>query len=1384
MPSRLFTRAHVLERLSDDEARQEADSIPHFIYLFLRDVFFAVDVDGDGIVTAAAVSRLFPTLSPPAGPARDGLTAPVVRPAWWSPTSYVAPTRAGAAATPLRPLDLCDFMQTYWPLVSDKMARRVSGAWDLQSRSGGASAAAATADADAAGDSHCGCAVPSSPSPSPSPSPPRRAVFSPSPFRVVESPSPAWGTGTLEDADPEEQRRLYGEAVRHLWPDAAGVAHSARDGVSVAAAPRRLLTDEDVDELLTAFTDLDRSRSGLASAADVSAALESLLISAVSEAAAASDAVTGAPHEEREQVRRLAEAMVAQAVCGVAASSSPRTESDGLWLTCTTFVRSFQCDTGAFPAELVAWCAARARASRATAPAWSSWRALAASPAWMAPVECAYVQQLLLSYVDLLQTEDVDAAQPPRSTSTRTTTSAAAALSPRLSVNTPSTKRPSHKESPPPPPPTIDAASSCCHEHPLVTNATVSALQRWRCQARQAALHAVEEGEEEDTTTLPADVLEFLLREDLLALLCRGASSFSASVAAALEEVAAHHARAVGALGRRVAVPATPLPSQDTRTGDTTSPPPSLPVHGRGGRRRAAAVVVLVDMERLVDLVTADPRYLRLEVVVPLAARLKAVEDALQHHPRRAAAEAASLLSAFVREAPGPNGVGLVELLRLRHALTGASPLLARLIVGATSLRGGGLCLEDCLAVLASHAASVPPSPLPLPLLARLGGADAGAPPTSVVMSVAAAQSHPCHALLADARILQVSRGWLRYACRRMPPREQRATVAALRTRWCGVDGGLLDVAACDGEAPPPGEGRDGGAAPSQSPPVHVVYEALLAQVRSGSWVCRVDPVMAAHVALVLVAAGGRADSAAPTETDSGSRVWWSAVPALLAGWVAAQSEHQCTPAVADAWAMSAISSVSVLLGPACCRAVTHALSRVRVVAAAPGSRAVLVEEEELTLALTAVVREASPLACASAWAVDTLVGSCPCPAAAQVDLTWLLRRWLEAHPLPLPALHLSLCCAINEVEAVYYTLKRLAASEESRRRRRQCSETPADAAAALLVTGISPVCLSELLENEDVLVALYAISPPEAVGVWGGALRHLSPVLRPLLLGATGVRVSLDKLGPPARGRERGTGAAESAQTASGAASAEPRESSWSPLADAVVSMAVPACVQHAIAQLFARVDLDNTGAVSEEQLRSHRARVPAPARYGWHRFVSALCSRRAFPVLSSAAAPSPVVVAGAPAAGVVRLHQWQRGRRHATPVPSTTATPPPSTKAAADDAMSTSIDTGVDDGGSGHAATTFTLGEMVMRVAELRTCVLAQLLTESRACSQSELAVVVPTKPRPPLVSNGPTADAAPPSGCVGGTSAATPPTAGTARWWAAYVEELCHCYSGLVA
>ncbi|KAG5466780.1 hypothetical protein LSCM1_00957 [Leishmania martiniquensis] len=1421
MPSRVFVRAQVLDSLSDDAARQEAEAIPEFIYFFLRDAFLAVDEDGDGYVTGDAVSRLFPALtSARAGngsassPEAPGIMAPTVHPTWWSPTSYVAPTRCATAAQQ-RPLDLCGFMQTYWPIVSDKMARLVG---DTRSEK----------SSDNASRSRSPCAPVG-----------RQPVFSPSPFRDVSAPPlRAPSTSRLAAAVPvnclaaslvcgarpvlegetvaPEQHRLYRQAVEHIWMgDCTRSPHSGTPSPALESpsasspvpppCPQHLLTENDMEELLAAFFYLDRQNDGYVGVADVAAALQSLLHAAACTGQGFVSADT--PAEVHNDVEQLAHAMLRLALSttttprdaiapgreAASPASDPSTTPPALpsppscdpCVSWTVFARSFQCDTGAFPAELVAWCAGCARASRE-----STTRALATTPQWMSPLECAYVQQLLISYMDLSCAEKGKAfPRPSPTTSAKADSAPAAALSQRVSVNTASTRTLSRRCQP----------TGTCEDHwrgpySCQTHAAALALQQ-RCH--HTDVH-VQHSVRSDIATLPLPLLEASLRQDMHAFLFPGACSFSAAAEAALGEVVEHHVRAVCTLARRVALLPAFCHSSDARTTGKVSP------------LSACVGLAHVNMKKLVDAITADPRCLHLDVLVPWESRLAAVVEGAQHYPRRLVEEAVSLLSVFAHDAGQGGGAELADVLHLRRALSALSPSLARLITGAASFCEGQWRLERCMIALTTHVLSVPPLLHVPPSPGSEETALTSASVTASGDSAVALHDHPCFALMRNAPLLKASHGWLRYTCRRMPSREQRAIIEALRCSRVGSYGGDKLCEAANGTFHSIIDGKRDDKDDQRPISACDMYRVLLPPVRASCWVCSVDPVVAAHVTLVLVAASMSADITAQMEESA----WWARVLALLEQWVRANHSRCCLPERTDAWAMNAITSTAAELGLPCCREVSRVLSHLHV--ALPVTTCmVTVKEEELTQSLTRVVESLSlwapppsakavlPSSSAAACSrlVDTLVGACPCHEPALVDVSSLLQRWLEAYPLPLTVTHLSLCCAIEEVGSVYYALKRLAASEEEKRlqgttpagwtaaspralgkelRTATASSRPAPAAPVL--TGISPACLSELLGNEDLLLALYAVSPPEAVGVWGGALCRLGTLLRPVLLSSTGVRVSLDKLSgrPLECGRIVGRAAPGSASIPPLAAATFHRNGGQRDLADALTSMAVPAPVQHAAAQLFAHVDVEGTGRVTEDQLRSHRSRVPASVRYGWHRFVTALCSSSAMTSLPLSCETTPcTLIAGGLSAAVLRSHRWRCGCRAAAAPELCVSGAQPRRQPQEEEVSRFSVATQRSDD---DAATTYSLGDMLVRMAELRVCVQAQLLEESSARAKAETSAVVARKH-----------NLAPATVALGAglpwltatdqkAAASSSPAAGTAQWWATYLEELCRSYSPL--
>ncbi|KPA86135.1 hypothetical protein ABB37_00388 [Leptomonas pyrrhocoris] len=1465
MPSRVFTRKQVLDALSDAAVRQEQSAIPDFIYLFLRDVFYAVDVDGDGYVTADAVENSLPSLSfakatttsssgataTPVSPkdirccneAHRSFMTPGVPQTWSSPTSFTTLRHADHA---LRPLDLCGFMQTYWPLVSDKMARLVDETWSQQS-SGSESDTEHEVGGSEGKDSRVRHTS-------------RRTNFSPSPFRGLSmspphaetesiaadvfhsastSTTPHYSTGT--DIGWEQQR-LYQVAVNQLWGKThdTPLVSSRRPSLftpiplpqqhdfSPFAPPQRLLSDEEVEQLQIAFSFLDKNGSGFISSSEVAEVLQSLLdrAAACSRERGSSAAGCGV----RSDVKDAAAAMLRLALSSTMRSieaaagggarvdcvplprlSSPSSSvsTDGRCVSLPAFIRSFQCDSGAFPAELVAWCvncsaALRGEGSTSLSSLQYSPR-LAHSIQWMSPLECALVQRTLARYAEHISAclsgakdkaavtkSDNKGSGDGKTFVAHSGKGTSSGLSQRPTVNVrgaaSSVRSPASKS------PGCDAALS---RNVVSVNETgIERIAQWcsclrssSCFSSPSGPTVNSEGSVTGAAVLPLTVLQASLLSDARNALFSDIFDFSVAEGTAAEAVLWNHVEAVCSLARRSAAVEVPPSSPEEM---------SLKAEGHGTTAAASAScteapLTLVDVERLAEVILTDPRYLNLEVLVPLSTRLEAVVDAAQRLPRRCVEQAVQAvgdhLLSYHRNRTSAEGQhrtapasALTHLLELRRRLMTISPPLARLITGATRFVDGTLTLHDCLAVLSTQTLSVPPPRWPAvrPVSTTRPGVATSQSPTEQTRMLPA--SEMCAALLEHGDILKASRGWLRYACRRLLPQERQDILSALRHN---IEAHLYETACVVVAA------RASPAQRAQPQCLHDDYAVFFERVYSSCWTCRVDLVVAAHVALILLASA----CAAPEKVMLEEAQWWRHVESSLEEWVGGQqaaeqgsAEERCT---VDTWAMAAFSSTSAEIGVAACRSISRNLCQLR--SEAHGfSHSVVVKEEALTFVLRSIIECESLWACSSppiaaaltahdacTRLVNTLVGCCPSRAGALVDITQLLRRWLEVYPLPLPAKYLSLCCPVEEVESVYYTLKRLAASEASQRCRSESprsrvaavrwagdahgnAETPATAAqpvvprpaAVKVVTGITPICLAELLQNDAVLAALYAVSPPRALGLWSGSLCHLETVLRPLLLSATGVRVSLCKLhevlvtADEKAAEFRSSAAAKGKQLSSttssigGGALMESTCSRWSNQ-DVLVAMAIPPVVQHAMMQLFHLVDADRTGVVTEDQLRSYRPHVPATARYGWHRFVTMLCC--------SSMTSSPTSRAGGFSIGVLHSHCWRRR----------------GVSKEQDDAERETSVSSVATRRTDDAAATYTFGDLFARVGELRACVQAQLLEEKK---DERKTISSPVESR-----DGGT-------GLAKAAAASKASAAGTAQWWSIYLEVLCRSFSAL--
>jgi hypothetical protein len=1492
MPSLVFTRKQALSGLSDEVARREQGSVPDFIYYFLRDVFYAVDADGDGYVTADAVRMALPSLASTKTTPTSSLVSPsftssanhtsdrgggdthtaplsvmtpMVQQTWCSATSFITPD---AAAHAWRPLDLCSFMQTFWPLVSDKMACLIGDTWSQQSS--GSEHDTTRCETGNSSSRHR--------SPSASPYSPRRhhITFSPSPFRGLSTsparastteaanchirsnrssggeshplaPSSALSPVLLNTSIAWEQQRLYRETMDRLWPTAhhytpldgscRRASSAAHPSPPLVPPPRRLFSDEEVEQLQVAFAYLDTSHSGFISSSEVAEALRCLLTHAAQQEREHHHHVTRHPSRNNDSDAEGSSSNltdVADAMLRLAQQSSTlHATTGGSHVRCTpgarlnsispasagercvslpVFLRSFQCDSGAFPAELVAWCV-RCSAITRRRPALPSLAKpsykLAYSLQWMSPLECALVQQTLWRYVEQL------CAHTSGGNTTTTTSEAKGLVEGGNKPPAPrSSKVPIRGLSQRP------TANVCVVRKPVRRPTSRGSGRRAASsvEAPSSAFHsasdgAVQEsqsGEEgndaaENVAPLPLEVLETTLLNDVRNALFPNAFDFSVAAGTAAEAVLWSHVQAVCTLASRFAVVTTTPPPHSHVSDHKEQQHPiqsdRVPLTNQAEVGDVSAT--FVDVERLSELISADPRYLGLEVLMPLSGRLEAVVDAAQRLPRRCVVEAVYAVSDHLEthctrgraDGARPDVDQLAYLLELRRHLSRISPPFARLITGATRFVNGTLALHDCLAVLSTQVLSVPP-PLPPSLLQsvwRLSEDDVGASKHHHASAVQQTMKSTgmCARLLESAQIVKASRGWLRYACRRLSQQEQHAVVSALRHSKRAK---LYETV----------RAMTRTTAASQ---VHEDYAAFLLHVCASCWGCRVDLVLAAHVALTLLASACVVSEKMLADESQ----WWEYVEAALRAWIGAlwtsPGAKPNEPRFADTSAMAAICSTAAELGSQACRSISVRLCQLENEASDKRQGLLVVREAALTSAVAAVVEKESLWAGLASTLqlardacdrlVHTIVGCC-CPCHAQgeegglVDAAHLLRRWLEMCPLPLPVHYLSLPCPTDEVESIYYTLKCLAASEASQRSRAASVLRAADAFAmrddgasaaaqhavyhtASVVTGITPVCLAELLENDAVLAALYAISPPRVLGVWSGSLCHLETVLRPVLLSASGVRVSLRKLdgelAADALARKlRRHSTNQTRQPPSAALPTAEKLTTNStalcsrPLRIALVAMAVPPLVQHAVAQLFHLVDGDGAGVVSEDQLRSYRPHVPAVARYGWHRFVTMLCC--------SSIATSPMSASGGLSASVLRSHCWRRSGGSGSIGGGGGGGDKEGQGAAASESSVATQRT--DD-----VAATYTLGDVLARVGELRACVQAELL-EERSVSADTLPVTA--KACNSGDSNAWDAVGDSVSFTAGRTAVSTAPLAGTAQWWAAYLEVFCHCYSPL--
>ncbi|KPI88807.1 hypothetical protein ABL78_2066 [Leptomonas seymouri] len=1461
MPSLVFTRKQVLGVLSDEAARREQEAIPDFIYLFLRDVFYAADVDGDGYVTADALWGVLPSFlsakasptSSPVPPAaspspndihccnetHQSFMAPGVWQTWGSPASFLVPR--GTAYTP-RPLDLCGFMKTFWPHVSELMARLVGDTWSQQSSGSESSVEREPNNSKGKGsrvrNSSC------------------RATFSPSPFRGVPIVSPPRNAASPHNAEKRrgtaevshspdcfampqpfnnegialEQQRLYHEAVHRLWgtmdntpPNSSQHAHLVsylppRQPHAPCPPPLRLFSDEQVEQFQIAFAYLDKNSSGFISSSEVAEALQSLL-----DRVAGCDTEGGnncrdssvaarAVKHVRDDVKDAADAMLRLALSSTTCTTSDGRGSSMSCIPATSvnspfsesaagdrcvslpiFIRSFQCESGAFPAELIAWCVS------CSVPLRSGGRAFRTSPQnahrlahsiqWMSPLECALMQQTLERYAaqisaclwdekcEAAETKDASENSDVTATVEHSVKVVPHGLSQRLMINVQAVAKSVGRQASK----SADGQTALLCNGGAVNEVIVEGVAQWCSCLRscsglssQADSNLSGKGSFVDAAVLPLTVLEASLLHDARGALFSNAFDFSMAEGTAAEAVLWNHVQAVCTLARRIAVVEAPPFSPELI-------PSSAETHSTTvttGTAGVEAPLALIDVKRLAEVISTDPRNLSLEVLVPLSARLEAVVDAAQRLPRCSVEQAVQAVSDHLSshngrgttadvQQPGASTYNFTHILELRRRLMTISPPLARLITGATRFVNRRLALHDCLAVLSTQMLSVPPLRRPYRHYALNKWPEVEVPQRPKCVPGLLPSAEMCAALLERADILKASRGWLRYACRRIPPQESRDIISALRHN---AKAGLYEAVRAMVAV------RTESALQAPQTRLHDYYAVLFVHVCASCWTCRVELVVAAHVTLILLVSA----CTVPENVVGDETLWWCHVRSSLEEWVDGQWTAEGSYA-SDTWAMSAFWGTSAEIGMAACRSISRGLCQLR---SEPHgfSHSVVVNEEALSRVLTHIIDDESLWAASYISSAvsstaheacrrlgNAIVGCCPSRAGALVDITQLLRRWLEMCPLPLPVKYLSLCCPVAEVESIYYTLKRLAASEANKRRRsgsprsRAASLLWAEDAPAVVVTGITPVCLAELLENDAVLAALYAVSPPRSLGLWSGSLCYLETVLRPVLLSATGFRVSLRRLHEDAitadrkEAENKSSDVAKEKQLTSTASTtgddawSELLASSWW-IQSVLVAMALPPVLQHSVAQLFHLVDADATGAVTEDQLRNYRHHVPAAARYGWHRFVTMLCCRS----MSS----SPMLLAGGFSTAVLRSHCWRRrgvGEGESGMEEGLRA--------------SSVVTQGTDD-----MAATYTLGGLLARVGELRACVQAQLLEEANHRTE-----VISSPVKPPSGGTE-SAKAAPASAVTDDTTTPKASTAGTAQWWFTYLEVLCRSYSAL--
>lgn len=1239
MPSFLYTRTQAEQAVHGASlstsvvplprcSSSECDVVSTVIYYFLRDVFYAVDADGDGYVTAHETLSLFPHFTQCLEQELRAHQCFVGSGRGTTPANTVMPVmRSGVYATWLacpslsdlsgeddfgQPLHFLDFISLWSSPVGTYVTQRLGDEWTQERPDGSA--------APTGGEEKTDSGV----------------------------------KGSHGKSSREIQ--MYKQIVQLLWFAESELTSStslflhAPPPLPPPPAPQLLLTDAQVSAIGKTFDVMDSQGSGVLEAPDIATALKALLNSApktsgrgqhrrgrpLSDGGSEAAGETETRAERMENLARnsratqwselvlLAKKMAWRAIKGTTNGASlsselplPPSMASSL-LTWPTFIRSFQCATGAFPAALIAWGTAASHSSsgsmrvypdqhfvremrreqtlkgRDSSTDQSESRQLALSPHWVSPLECAFLQHILVCYVEHL-TNDSDSAisgglTKPAFDRAGTSTQRGSDLpdsrsrrrEPQLRFTAPEEE--------------ADVGPKGVMHH------AAQLPRRWpAAAARGLAL-------------LNMDVFVTQLRQDIASHL------FFVPTTIVLQEVAEHLVRSVCQLAI-----STSMVTLDS----IGLPPQSSPldfVHNRAPYKNEPFLDEVdgddvLDVSRLLCVLGADPRRLGLDVLLSYEIRLRAALQATQQLPRFLVRWLVELISEVYLEPTSEGGQtqwdvgGMDNLMRLRRSIFKFSehcssfPLsahqstiaistvaeLARLITGASNYRRGQLSLVDCMTALASRVLAVPLS-------------------LKWKSCIVEQQDDPHQMWL--LRLWKQSHGWLRFACRRLRSDECREAVLAMQLHWADSVRRFVDVVT----------------------PIPSLFTELEQIQRDHVSVCRQEPIVAAHVtALLLLQFIEKCGGTVALSDTEGAVV--NVSEAMISEWQREMSEDtrpllmslqalQRAPlSVADAylWAMYAAQSVGPMLGPTR-HQVTMALCQLPILQTGAERQnsgamaAVLVDASGMLFSLMRAfnagctwLEEGEKLRLA-----NVLLGCCPSfmyPADSSeatgaeqflsLNITALLRCWLDAFPLLLPVTHLSICCPMKEVGSIYFALKRLAAAEQQQQRSR--SNTPGDPLDTSINShnGITHNGLQSILGNCGLATALFAVAPPSSVDPLSSGLCDFQRVLWPMTLSQTGIRFSLKKM----------FALHHPHLPSSGVATQNCRKQWQTPL----IAMALPARLQHAIAQLFTQLDQRQCGYLTGSELLaaatpSHEgqerttALLPSPLRSGWAAFISAL--------------------------------------------------------------------------------------------------------------------------------------------------------------------------------